>query len=412
MAHYEHQRSPQPRDSPFPTPLINQVRNEWQTNPKYGQINALSVDEEPRWIEMIKAPRLRRHVFMLVAVLIACWLTWRFWLVPRLAEQDELLKEFNTNHEEDEQYGANALPQFTDVIHMQELDSRLLPRAGSSGDSRRLVIVGDVHGCKEELVELLNKVSFKQATDHLILTGDIVAKGPDTPGVVQLARDFKASCVRGNHEDRLLLTYNAMRSGRIALKGPEEDPNTEVDDMDEESFNKGDYKYRALVKQLSKEQITYLKSCPVILRIGQLSGMGEVVVVHAGLLAGVPLLRQDPFNVMHMRTVDLETHVPSAGREGTPWEKLWNKHQAKASKKSRTTVVYGHDAKRGLNIQQYSKGLDSACVTGGQLTALVIEPGSWGSVTQTLVHVDCHNRKNKKTKSKNVKIEDILPTGD
>lgn len=48
-----------------------------------------------------------------------------------------------------------------------------------------------------------------------------------------------------------------------------------------------------------------------------------------------------------------------------------------------TTVIYGHDAKVGLNIRPYTKGLDSACVTGGKLTALVIETGGKQSIVQT-----------------------------
>lgn len=49
------------------------------------------------------------------------------------------------------------------------------------------------------------------------------------------------------------------------------------------------------------------------------------------------------------------------------------------------TVIYGHDAKKGLNIREYTKGLDSACVSGGKLTALVIEGGG----KQSLVQVRC-----------------------
>lgn len=52
-----------------------------------------------------------------------------------------------------------------------------------------------------------------------------------------------------------------------------------------------------------------------------------------------------------------------------------------------TTVIYGHDSKTGLAIRTYTKGLDSGCVKGGKLTALVIENGG----KQSLVHVRCHN---------------------
>ena len=61
--------------------------------------------------------------------------------------------------------------------------------------------------------------------------------------------------------------------------------------------------------------------------------MGEVVVAHAGLIPGVELDRQDPFQAMNMRTVDLETKVPSENRDGTPWYKV---------RRSPTSSVFTH----------------------------------------------------------------------
>jgi len=150
----------------------------------------------------------------------------------------------------------------------------------------------------------------------------MIDKGPDSPGVVDLARELSASCVRGNHEDRMLLALNDMRAHHASLPGPQEDPGRTVDTLDEESFSHGDYKARALARQFTDKQIRWLQQCPVILRVGEIEGMGEVVVVHAGLVPGVPLEQQDPFQAMNMRTIDLDTWLPSDGREGTPWEEV------------------------------------------------------------------------------------------
>jgi hypothetical protein len=86
-----------------------------------------------------------------------------------------------------------------------------------------------------------------------------------------------------------------------------------------------------------------------------------------------------------MRTIDLTTLLPSETREHTPWEKYWNHQQKNKPDAERATVIYGHDRKRGKNIQKYSMGLDSGCVSGGQLTAMVIREGG----KHTFVHVKC-----------------------
>jgi hypothetical protein len=174
------------------------------------------------------------------------------------------------------------------------------------------------------VVELLDKVGFHQQNDHLILLGDMITKGPDSLGVIDLARDVSASCVRGNHEDRILLIHRDLSSSLIPLKGPRESvDHPEKDMMDEESFSRGDYDQRKLAKRLTDKQVDWLKSCPVILRIGDVKGMGEVVAVHAGLVPGVALEKQDPAGVMNMRTIDLETHVPSKDpKGGVPWTKV------------------------------------------------------------------------------------------
>ncbi|EPE08028.1 ser thr protein phosphatase family [Ophiostoma piceae UAMH 11346] len=77
---------------------------------------------------------------------------------------------------------------------------------------RRFVFVGDVHGQRKSLDELLEKINFETGHDHLVLVGDLINKGPDSAGVVQLAMDLGASAVRGNHEDRVLAAYDSIHA--------------------------------------------------------------------------------------------------------------------------------------------------------------------------------------------------------
>jgi hypothetical protein len=173
--------------------------------------------------------------------------------------------------------------------------------------------------------KLLDKVNFAPGKDHVIFTGDLIAKGPDSQGAVDIAMKIGASGVRGNHEDRTLLAHNSLISKVHPLPGPQEDPRTQEDYLDEESFSHGDYRDRALAKLLSKDQLKWLEDRPVILRVGPVGGVnggGDIVVVHAGLVPGVDMEKQDPFLVMNMRSIDLGTRVPSEDRKGEPWEKV------------------------------------------------------------------------------------------
>jgi Icc-related predicted phosphoesterase len=59
-------------------------------------------------------------------------------------------------------------------------------RAGTGGGLRargRVLIVGDVHGCATELRALLQAAGFTPGVDALVVTGDLVTKGPDSRGV-------------------------------------------------------------------------------------------------------------------------------------------------------------------------------------------------------------------------------------
>src|SRR5580693_7233947 len=67
----------------------------------------------------------------------------------------------------------------------------------------RTVIVGDVHGCRRELEQILERVAFG-AGDRLISVGDLVARGPDSLGVLDIVRRTGAIVVRGNHEQKLI----------------------------------------------------------------------------------------------------------------------------------------------------------------------------------------------------------------
>jgi|TARA_B110000305_G_C19336228_1_gene586726 hypothetical protein len=63
----------------------------------------------------------------------------------------------------------------------------------------RVIAIGDVHGCIDELQMLLRKCDYSPG-DLVVFLGDLVSKGPDSLSVVQLAREIGAIGVRGNHD--------------------------------------------------------------------------------------------------------------------------------------------------------------------------------------------------------------------
>ena len=258
---------------------------------------------------------------------------------------------------------------------VQTLHKSLIP---TGANKRRLILIGDVHGCLEELKLLLIRCKFSPKTDHVVFVGDLVAKGPFSLETITFVDELgeAASCVRGNHDDKLM-QWNAYLSQK-----------SNTDDYDEDHLPDGLSRrdeHRFLAKNLERDQVEFLESLPYILRIPM--PHQEYLVVHAGLLPGKKLHRQKAWDVTNMRNIHKKKAIDHR-ETGSGWFKKWEEEQHKLIKHKRQVVIYGHDAGRDLNIRKYSKGLDSRCVRGGELTALVLS----GKGIETFVHVKANRR--------------------
>lgn len=83
-----------------------------------------------------------------------------------------------------------------------------------------LFAIGDIHGCREELETLLNKMDI-QEKDTVVFMGDYVDRGPDCKGTVEFILDFKEKykntvLLRGNHE---LMWRDALRTPNHSTVG-------------------------------------------------------------------------------------------------------------------------------------------------------------------------------------------------
>jgi hypothetical protein len=204
----------------------------------------------------------------------------------------------------------------------------------------RSIFVGDVHGCAAELAELFELIG-PGGSDAIYFVGDLVARGPDSRRVLELFREVSAKGVVGNHEARVLEVRRARRKGEL---GP-----------------KIGATHEALLRDLGEADWALLDALPLYLDVKE----ADVRVVHAGVLPGTPLRKQDAWALTHIRSV-----APDGRASAEPGEESWA-----ASYHDKPHVVFGHDARRGLQLHASATGLDTACVYGGTLTALVLPYG-------------------------------------
>lgn len=264
----------------------------------------------------------------------------------------------------------------------------LLQRNFPSGTAppKRLIFIGDIHGCLKEFNQLLTKLKYKQGDDQIVLVGDLVAKGPDSLGVVKRSRQIGAWGVRGNHDDRVIRWRQFMNGPGKGKSQSELQSLKDSDSLPYDDF-KPDKEHLKIAQGLPKCDFAYLKAFPAIQALPK--DYSEFVVLHGGALPDVPLAKQDPEVVWTTRNID--DGKPNDGHDvGQAWFDVWGakmKTLAGSSANSASTaggtnynqvefhkVIYGHDAGRSLQIHEYTKGLDSRCVYGGQLTAFIL-PG-------------------------------------
>ena len=358
------------------------------------------------------------QVLLLIAlVLWAC----KWYLFPRLQEEWEIKEGFLA--QENGTYGLAKGGHF-DGVRLHTLDAELVPGGVNDPDGkRRLVFIGDIHGCAHELKKLLKRIDFDKRTDHLIAVGDIISKGPENVEVLDKLIEIGASSVRGNHEDRILALASSILSSGAS---------SDV----EETSKSGREKDAALLHSLSKHHLKYLETLPLMIRVPALPMADkpsskdksplaeEIIVVHAGLVPAVSLEKQDPFFVMNMRSITKKKHLPlieaaTKKAKSKPWHHIWAWYNDRLFRKKSIkdfeiwdglewddgsnswlgalgltstkkwprpqVVVYGHHAKAGLQIDRWSKGLDTGCIRGGKLTAMVLDARG----RQEFVHVGC-----------------------
>ena len=203
----------------------------------------------------------------------------------------------------------------------------------------RTIVIGDIHGCFDELTDLLELVRIGE-DDRVVAVGDLIVKGPGNRDVLELfINDPRFVSVIGN-QDRVLRQH--WRGEPVHLTAAQRVTAAELE-------------------QDRRRYFDFLRILPYTINLG------SHLVVHAGLRPGVRRRHQMASDMTELRTMGAN---PSS-RRGTPWYKIY---------RGRKTVLFGHWP--ALKPRQAAKaiGLDTGCVYGGRLTAYIIESKEFVSV--------------------------------
>jgi hypothetical protein len=200
--------------------------------------------------------------------------------------------------------------------------------------ANRTLIIGDIHGCADELHTLLD--AFAPAPgDRIIAAGDLINRGPDSRGVLMLARSHGIRPILGNHEIRLLFARNSGNPDVLKAKD------------------------RPTFEQLTETDWRWIEEWPHILQIPSLNAL----VVHGGFAPGVPWQDQDPRMVTTIQVLD-RRGVPARRADapsGRPWAGQWRGPEH---------VYYGHTPRPHPLPHPFATGLDTGCVYGYMLSAI------------------------------------------
>jgi serine/threonine protein phosphatase 1 len=217
-------------------------------------------------------------------------------------------------------------------------------------------VVGDVHGCSEELTELVKQVEYASRDEKMrfVFLGDLIHKGPNSKGVIEtvrlLLKDHPGSiCIAGNHCE-------------IELRKPTEN--------------------------LSAEQTDWIRSLPLLHQF-EVDGRPHIAI-HGGIAPS--FIRNHPEGIgeiptawhkgggkkmdrlrrfLRTRYVNPEGEMVPLGQE-KPEDKFW----ADIYQGEYGIALFGHDPSGGtIRFFPNAIGLDTGCVFGGNLTAYCLEDG-------------------------------------
>lgn len=222
----------------------------------------------------------------------------------------------------------------------------------------KIFFIGDVHGCLQELIILLDNLKLSDK-DHIVFLGDLVNKGPDSLGVLNLVLKLKnthtVTIIKGNHEDKLLKLYKKIKN---------------KEDLSE-AINKKKH-LLDLALSLEDKHIDMLSDAYLWLQ------HKNFLAVHGGIPPCIhTLLTKEQYEacskkekkffdqLMRVRYVNKEGQMVRLNTETTDdifWSEVYDGRFG--------MVFYGHQAYKTSSSPErhpFSLGIDLGCVYGGYL---------------------------------------------
>jgi serine/threonine protein phosphatase 1 len=220
----------------------------------------------------------------------------------------------------------------------------------TKADGERVFVIGDIHGCAEELQYLLDYLRVRvrlSSSDLIVFLGDYIDRGPNSRGVldllVDLKNDFPATrFLKGNHEDMLMdfLGFGGNLGHAFLYNGGLET----IQSYGISVFSPPD----EMMRLLPETHFQFFSSLDSIIEVR------DFYLVHAGLNPEFSLEEQSGEDLFWIR----ESFLDSPHTFGK-------------------TIVFGHTPHRDVfDHRPYKIGLDTGLVFGNKLTCLELGSGS------------------------------------
>ena len=213
-------------------------------------------------------------------------------------------------------------------------------------------IIGDVHGCIDELEELVSLLD-PTPQDGVVLVGDVVDRGPASAEVLRFLRELSTrtnvTLVRGNHE-------NTHLRGNLA----------------------GDEDAQRVAQQLTPDDMEMLRATSIWQRLPEYG----VLVVHGGIPANMLVLPDTLEDVGALESRDRKRiaqlmYTVNIMVDGKPYAWPW-RYDGRFGH-----VIFGHRANMTDRPIEYphATGIDLGCVYGNLLCGITLEGRVWRSTT-------------------------------